>query len=67
MNKDQADGKLDQLKGKVKQGAGDLTGDDTLRDEGAADEAAGDVQEGVGKARKKVGETVEKIGDSIKR
>ncbi len=67
MNKDEADGKLDQLKGKVKQGVGDLTGDDRLRDEGAADEASGELQEGAGKVRRKVGEAVEKVGDSIKR
>ena len=67
MNRDEAEGKLDQLKGKVKQGVGDVADDDRLRDEGAGDEASGDVQEGFGKARRKVGETVEKLGDKIKR
>jgi uncharacterized protein YjbJ (UPF0337 family) len=67
MNRDELEGKKDQLKGKVKQAAGDLTDDDQLHDEGVADEAAGDVQEGFGRARRKVGKAIEDLGDSIKR
>lgn len=67
MNRDELEGKKDQLKGKVKQAAGDLTDDDQLHDEGVADEAAGDVQEGFGRARRKVGNAIEDLGDSIKR
>ena len=67
MNKDEFDGKVDQVKGRIKQGAGDLTDNDQLRDEGAADEASGDVQEGFGKARRKVGEAINDVGDKLKR
>ena len=67
MNKDELDGKVDQVKGRVKQGAGDLTDNDQLREEGAADEAKGDVQEGFGKARRKVGDAIDDIGDTLKR
>ena len=67
MNRDEFEGKKEQLKGKVKQAAGDLTDDDQLHDEGVADEAAGDVQEGFGRARRKVGKAIEDLGDSIKR
>lgn len=67
MNRDELEGKGEQVKGKVKQGAGNLTGDERLRNEGAADEAKGDVQEGFGKARRKVGETIDDVGDSIKK
>ena len=67
MNRDELEGKAEQLKGKVKQGVGDLTDNERLRSEGVADEAGGDVQEGFGKARRKVGETIEDIGDQIKR
>ena len=67
MNRDELDGKADQLKGKVKQGVGHLTDNDRLHDEGAADEAAGKVQEGYGKARRKVGEALDDIADDIKR
>ena len=66
MNKDELDGKVEQLKGKMKQGVGDMTDDERLHDEGVADEAAGEVQEGFGRGRRKVGEAVEDIGDRIK-
>ena len=67
LNDDELRGKADQVKGRVKDAVGRATGDEQLRDEAAADEAAGKVQEGVGKARRKVGEAIEDIGDSIKR
>ena len=67
MNRDELEGKAEQLKGKVKQGVGNMTGDEALQDEGAVDEAAGDVQEGYGRARRKVGEALDDIADDIKR
>ena len=67
MNRDELEGKKEQLKGKMKQAAGDLTDDDQLQDEGVADEAAGNVQEGFGRGRRKVGEAIEDIGKTIKR
>ena len=67
MNRDELDGKAKHVKGKVKQGVGDLTDDEQLRDEGVADEAEGEVQETFGKARRKVGEAVKDIGEAIKR
>ena len=67
MNKDEFEGRKDQLKGKAKQAVGDLTDNERLHDEGVADEAAGNVQEGFGKARRKVGEAIEDIGEGIKR
>jgi uncharacterized protein YjbJ (UPF0337 family) len=67
MNRDEIDGKADQLKGKIKQAAGDLTDDAELHDEGVADEAAGNVQEGFGRGRRKVGDAIEDLGEKIKR
>ena len=67
MNKDELDGKARAAKGKVKQGLGNLTDDEQLRDEGVADEVAGDTQEGLGRGRRKVGEAIEDIGDKLKR
>jgi uncharacterized protein YjbJ (UPF0337 family) len=67
MNKDELDGKIDQLKGKVKQATGDLTDDEQLHDEGVVDEASGDVQEGLGRGRRKVGEAIEDLGERLKR
>ena len=66
MNKDELDGKLDQAKGRVKQGIGDMTDDERLHDEGVADETSGKVQEGFGKARRKVGDALEDLGDKVK-
>ena len=67
MNKDELEGRKEQMKGKVKQAAGDLTDNERLHDEGVADEASGDVQEGFGRARRKVGEKIEDIGEDMKR
>lgn len=66
MNKDELNGKVDQLKGQLKQAAGDVTDDQRLHDEGVADEAAGNVEEGFGKARRKVGEALHEVAHKIK-
>jgi uncharacterized protein YjbJ (UPF0337 family) len=44
---------IDKAKGKVKQAAGDLTGDEGLRREGKADEAAGKAKGAVDKVTEK--------------
>jgi uncharacterized protein YjbJ (UPF0337 family) len=67
MNRDELDGKANKVKGRVKQAAGDLTNDEDLRDEGVADEAAGNLQEGFGKARRKLGDAMKDLGDKVKR
>jgi uncharacterized protein YjbJ (UPF0337 family) len=67
MNRDELQGRVDKVKGKIKQAAGDLTDDEQLHDEGEADEAAGTVQEGFGRARRKVGEAIEDFGKNVKK
>ena len=67
MNRDELEGKAEALKGKIKQGAGNLTDDPELHDEGVADEAAGKTQDALGRARRKVGEAIEDVGDAIKK
>jgi uncharacterized protein YjbJ (UPF0337 family) len=67
MNRDELEGKAKEIKGRVKQGVGDLTDDEKLRDEGVADEAEGEVQETYGKGRRKLGEAIEEVGEKIKR
>ncbi|HVL70044.1 MAG TPA: CsbD family protein [Vicinamibacterales bacterium] len=67
MNRDELEGRKDQIKGKVKQGVGDVTDNERMHDEGVADEAGGEVQEGFGRGRRKVGEAIKDIGDRIKR
>jgi uncharacterized protein YjbJ (UPF0337 family) len=66
-NRDEARGKADQVKGKIKESVGDATGDERLRDEGEADKAAGEVEEALGKGRRKVGEAINDLGNKIGR
>ena len=51
-----ASGKTDEVKGRVKEAAGALTGDKKLKREGKADQAAG-----------KIKQTVEKVVDKVKK
>ena len=67
MNRDETEGKANQIKGNLKQAAGKVLDDRDLHDEGVADEAAGDVQEAFGKGRRKVGEALNDLGDKLKR
>ena len=64
-NRDELEGKLDQVKGSVKETVGRVTNDSDLESEGQADRTGGKVQEGFGTARRKVGEAIEDIGESI--
>lgn len=66
MNRDELDGKVDRLKGKIKEGVGHATNDQKLHDEGVADQAEGRVQEGYGKARRKVGDALHDVAHKIK-
>lgn len=67
MNRDELEGKVDEVKGRIKKEVGEATDDERLYDEGVADETSGKVQGGIGKARRKVGETIEDIGKDVKR
>ena len=66
MNKDELNGKVDRLKGNIKESVGEATNDQDLRDEGVADQASGNVQEGFGKARRKVGDALHDVAHKIK-
>jgi uncharacterized protein YjbJ (UPF0337 family) len=48
------DGKADDLKGRVKEAAGDVTDDDALKREGKIDRATGKVKDKVGEASDKL-------------
>ena len=67
MNRDELEGKVEALKGKVKQAAGTLTRDRDLHDEGVVDEAAGKTQSAVGRTKRKIGEAIEHVGNVIKK
>ena len=66
MNRDELNGKVDRLKGNIKESVGNATNDESLRDEGIADQAAGNVEEGFGKARRKVGDALHDVAHKIK-
>ena len=54
-------GKTDQIKGKAKEAAGDLTGNKDLKSEGKADRQTGEVKEKVGKVEDKGDEGIDKV------
>lgn len=54
-------GKTDVVKGRIKEAAGALTGNDKLRDEGKADQAVGKAKQAVQKVADTVKEAVKKV------
>jgi uncharacterized protein YjbJ (UPF0337 family) len=65
INEDEVKGKIDQVKGSVKETVGRATGDPALQNEGADQRASGKFEAGFGKARRKVGEAVKDLGDKL--
>jgi len=65
-NKDEVEGAVENVKGKAKEAAGDVTDDEQLREEGQDQQAVGSVQQTVGKARRKVGDAIEGVGKAVK-
>jgi uncharacterized protein YjbJ (UPF0337 family) len=53
------DGTSDDLKGRAKEAAGDLTDDDSLKNEGKVDRASGTVKDKVGDASDKVKDAID--------
>ncbi|WP_336491558.1 CsbD family protein [Methylobacterium nigriterrae] len=51
VDKDRVEGSATNLGGKVKEGAGKLTGDEKLKNEGVADQVKGKVQNVVGSVK----------------
>jgi uncharacterized protein YjbJ (UPF0337 family) len=54
-----AESKFDEMKGRAKEAAGDLTDDDDLKKEGKIDRAGGAVKDKVDKATDKVKDAVD--------
>ena len=57
----------DDIKGRVKEAAGDLTDNDRLKREGKTDQAAGKVKEVAGDVKDKVDDAVDAVKDKITR
>lgn len=54
MNKDQLKGKVEKVKGRVKDAAGALSGDKKTQVEGMVERVKGTVREGLGNAREAI-------------
>jgi uncharacterized protein YjbJ (UPF0337 family) len=59
------DGKTDQVKGRVKEAVGSLTGDKHLKSEGRVDRRAGETKEKLGQAKEKIDEIVDKADEKV--
>ncbi len=59
-------GKIDQVKGRIKEAAGALTGDESLKREGRRDQIVGKVKDTAARVAEKVKKTVEKAADTMK-
>jgi uncharacterized protein YjbJ (UPF0337 family) len=59
-------GKIDQIKGRIKEAVGVLTDDDSLTNEGKRDQVVGEVKETAERVAEKVKETVAKAVEKVK-
>ena len=59
------DNDLDQAKGRIKQAAGDLTGNKDLKKQGKADEAAGKAKEVIEDTKDKAEGLVDRARDRV--
>jgi uncharacterized protein YjbJ (UPF0337 family) len=57
----------DEVKGRIKEAAGDLTDNDRLKREGKADQASGKVKDAADKAKDKFDDAVDAVKDRIDR
>jgi uncharacterized protein YjbJ (UPF0337 family) len=58
---------VDETKGRVKEAAGDLTGDKDLQREGKADQVAGKAKGAVDDAKDKAKDAVDSVKDAFNR
>lgn len=65
MNKDQADGKWEQIKGRAKKAWGELTDDDFLKAEGSVDRLYGVIHEKVGDSKDTIRSRLEESQDKL--
>ena len=65
MNKDQVSGRAEEAKGKLKEVAGKVVGNQKLESEGEADQVAGKVQKTYGDAKEKTKDAIKKGADKL--
>lgn len=56
----------DRTTGRIKEAAGDLTGDRDLKNEGKADQAGASIKEGAEKVKDKVSDAVDSVKDRLR-
>ena len=66
MDKDKVECKGEQMKGKAREFAGKVTGDEDTEAEGKAEQAGGKVQETYGDAKDKVRDAAGNVKDKVK-
>ena len=67
MNNDTIEGQTHNITGRVKETTGVLTGDDTLRTEGVADQVGGNTQKAVGSLRDALSPILGEARDAARR
>jgi uncharacterized protein YjbJ (UPF0337 family) len=60
-------GKMDDVKGRIKEAAGDLKGDPELRQEGQQDRAAGAVKDKVEQGADKLNDKIDDLRDAVRK
>ena len=58
-------GKFEEVKGRAKEAAGDVTGDDSLKREGKADQTTGKVKQKVDDAKNWVEDKIDDARDKV--
>jgi len=65
MNRDEREGKQQNVKGRVKEATGVITGNEELEQEGRRERSEGEARETVGRARRELGEAIEDLGKKV--
>jgi len=66
-NEGEVRGKINKVKGTVKENIGHAVGNPDMESDGAAERRSGSIQESVGKAGRKVGDAVKDLGKAIRK
>jgi len=66
-NKGEVKGKVEKVKGRMKESVGAATGDERLESEGRAEQVKGEAREGLNRTRRRIGEAIEDVGEDIQR
>jgi len=61
VSKDRAEGKVDEVVGRVKAGVGEATDDQQLQDEGKGQQGEGQIKQGIANVKDKADDLVKKV------